>query len=931
MSGDADLRGARAALEDGLALNAEGRPARASARFRRALRLLGEPGTGVDDGGAAYVRARALLGLVMSDFELRADRAAAERVLDEAEAWASRAGASGVGVAIHGQRGLLHLRAGDAPGALRALDRAVARLRDAEPADACRVLLNRGTLLMDLGRLAAARRDLEECARRAAAQGARLLEFKARHNLGYVEFLAGDLPAALAAMADAGRIEHDGSPAVALMDRGQVLLEAGLVGEADTVFARAADLLRRQRLSLDLAQVELMRARCAILGGRAPDAVRWARSAQRRFAARANEPWECRAELGVLRARLAVLLDAPTLSAARLHRLATDARAVAARARALGPTGPVEVPRVATLTAAEALVAAGDVAGAAAALADAGRLTGREPLTTALQTHLVRARLAFALGRAAAGRRSVRAGQRALAEHRRRLGSVEAVTAAAVHGERLAVAELGAALDAWDPVRVLDAVERGRATFAGPARVRPPADPELAALLVDLRRAVEAARAVDVAGAAGAAQAAGLRRDVARLGARLRERRWSHGDGTAAPSAPAAREVVAGLRAMGEAAPLVVDLVVHARTVHAVVVDGRGCRLVRLGEAVEVGAVARRVRTDLARLADPAVPDVLRPAVRSSLERGLVRLDELLLAPLDATGAVHVVAPGGLVSLPWGMLPSRRGRPTSVGPRLAGGPRPCARPVGEVVALAGPGLGLAEAEVQEVVAAWPRGRALTGPRADVAAAAEALRSADVVHLAAHGHHEPDNPLFSWLRLADGPLFAHELDGATLPGSTVVLSACEVGRASVRPGGEALGMASVLLRLGADVVVAALAPVRDDLAAALMPRLHRALARGVPPADALARATSEVDEPLPFACFAATVLGPGPGPVPGAGAGDPGRERARGDDGGDGRPGERVHAVGPGHGHAVAGGGEVGAARARREHSTPVVRGDGEGA
>lgn len=864
MTSSSGLSGARAALEDGLVLNAAGRPARASARFRRTLRLLGpDDGPTAHDPRSAYVRARALLGLVMSDFELRADRDAAERVLDQAEAWAGRAGARGVGVAILGQRGLLHLRAGDAEGALRELDRAVARLRDAEPADACRVLLNRGSLHLDLGRLAAARRDLQECARRAQAQGARLLEFKARHNLGYVEFLAGDLPTALGVMADAARIEHDGSPAVALMDRGQVLIEAGLVGEADVVLGRAGELLHAQRLWFDLAQVELTRARCALIRAQPADGVRWAMSARRRFRARGNRPWVLRAELGVLRARLAVLLESPAPSSARLRRLAADARAVAAEARVLGVSGPLDVARAGTLTAAEALVVAGDVEGAATSLAEAGRLTGREPLTVALQTHVVRAGLAFALGRHTAGRRHVRAGQRALAEHRGRFGSVEVVTAAAVHGERLAVADVAAALAAGDPAVVLDAVERGRATFAGPARVRPPADPEHAALLADLRRAVEALRAVPVdAGASGRAEVGALRREVSRLTARLRERRWhQHGDGTRPPAAPSAREVLLGLRVMGPGAPTVADLVVHGGVVHAVVVDPGGRRLVRLGAAPEVMALGRRVRTDLARLADPAVPEALHRSVRSSLDRGLAALDAALLAPLGVTGPLHVVAPGALVSLPWGAMPSRRGVATSVGPRLAGAPRPAPRPVGEVVALAGPGLRLAEHEVLDVVAAWPRGRALSGPRADVAAAAEALRSAEVVHLAAHGRHEADNPLFSSLRFADGPLFAHELDGGTLPGSTVVLSACEVGRATVRPGGESLGLASVLLRLGADAVIAALAPVRDDVAARLMPQLHRHLAAGRPPAEALALTGAGLDEPLAFSCFTATALGP----------------------------------------------------------------------
>ncbi len=122
------------------------------------------------------------------------------------------------------------------------------------------------------------------------------------------------------------------------------------------------------------------------------------------------------------------------------------------------------------------------------------------------------------------------------------------------------------------------------------------------------------------------------------------------------------------------------------------------------------------------------------------------------------------------------------------------------------------------------------------------------RAADrgVVHLAAHGTHETDNPLFSSLRLADGPLFAHELDGTDLHGVVVVLSACEVGLSTPRIGGESLGLTSVLLRLGARAVIASVAPLRDDVAARVMPSLHAELRDGAMPGTALARAVA--DEP-----------------------------------------------------------------------------------
>lgn len=871
------------ALEEGFVHNSAGRPARASACFRRVLRQLGPPvdapGTprpaagprvpadGVDD---AYLRARALLGLVVSDFELRADVAASLAVLDEAETWARRAGAGAVEVAVLGQRGLLRMRAGEPRAALRDLDRAVAMIDAAEPVDACRLLLNRGSLALDLGQRARARADLERSAERAHALGHAVLEFKARHNLGYVEFLAGDLPAALAAMADAAELEHPDSLAIALLDRAQVLLEAGLTTEADEMLAQAAQVFAEQRLAHELGQTELARAHVALVTGRSGDALRWARSARRRFARRRNAQWSERAELTVLRAEAAVLdafrgaattaRGAEGAPAGRAASTRTARLRLADRCEELAARASPAVARQARTSAADALVAAGEVDRARGVLEPVARAGSRD-LSLALQVRVVRAGIALAEERPRDARREIRAGQALLADHRRRLGSVEAVTAAAVHGERLAHVDVGAALASRDPAAVLGAVERGRATTAGPARVRPPEDPVLAEVLAELRQGMERARALP-----SGEVPPSVERELARLRAHARERTWRLGEGTRAPRAVTAGQLRRALRAPGEgrgrgratgpsaaAGTTVADLVAHDGRVHAVVADARSLRLVDLAPLADVDELGRRLRADLHVLANPLLPAALRDGVRRSLARGLAQLDERLVGPLEADGALHLAAGGALVTLPWGLVPSRAGRATSVSPRLQ-----LAAPTAlgsDAVVLAGPDLGHARAEAELVAATWPRARLLVGEAATASAAADALRTADVVHLAAHGRHEPENPLFSWVRLADGPLFAHELEGAVLGGSLVVLSACEVGRASVRPGGEVLGLASVLLRLGAGAVVASLAPLRDAVAARVMPTLHVLVRGGASPAEALAAACSGVDEPVALACFA----------------------------------------------------------------------------
>ena len=58
---------------------------------------------------------------------------------------------------------------------------------------------------------------------------------------------------------------------------------------------------------------------------------------------------------------------------------------------------------------------------------------------------------------------------------------------------------------------------------------------------------------------------------------------------------------------------------------------------------------------------------------------------------------------------------------------------------------------------------------------------------DLLHLAAHGHHVADNPLFSTLELVDGPWFGYDLDQLPQVPETVILSACEVGATTIRRG------------------------------------------------------------------------------------------------------------------------------------------------
>ena len=95
------------------------------------------------------------------------------------------------------------------------------------------------------------------------------------------------------------------------------------------------------------------------------------------------------------------------------------------------------------------------------------------------------------------------------------------------------------------------------------------------------------------------------------------------------------------------------------------------------------------------------------------------------------------------------------------------------------------------------------------------AALQALDGAPLAHLAAHGHHDQENFLFSRVDLADGPLMAYDIQQLTTAPRHVVLSSCDVGRTVVRPGEEILGFTAALLYIGTETVTASVTRVGDD--------------------------------------------------------------------------------------------------------------------
>jgi hypothetical protein len=733
----------------------------------------------------------------------------------------------------------------------------------------CRALLNRGILRLRPGTVGRARADFARCADIAARHGLELLAAKATHNLGYLSLLAGDLPRALREMDAVAPTLGRQSPVAAAVyhtDRAQVLLAAGLFGEAEEDLCRAADLFRTARVRQDEAEAELARAQVALRQERWADARRLAGRARRRFAARGAQTWALLADSVVVAADVWAGRGLPAAreSAARL-------------AGALAAAGLEDEARRAALTAAiAALVQPGPrtarYAGsgtrgpdgrAAAARRAAGRalnLRRDDPIGTRLLARAVRAALADAERRPDRAAAELRAAVADLHRYQASFGSLDLQTAAAGHVHRLAGQGLARALAQGGPAGVFAWAERARGLSTRLPAVVPPTDPVAAELLEELRharvelRAQALSRAVDPA----------LRARCASLQRQIRQRSW-HLPGPRQTTAPAPLGAVQ--EALAPVAGTFVAHLISGGQIFALVATARRRSLHRLGPAEAAIELHRRLHADLDVLAGGNLPAALRATVRAASRSALGRLDALLWGPVRgrlAEGPLLLAPSAGLSTVPWPLLPALHGRAVAVVASatawLASRPRAALPDRPSAAVAVGPRVPRAAEEVALVAAGWPEATVLTGPAATAAAVAGEAARVDVLHVAAHGVHEPDNPLFSHLDLADGPLFGHELDRLPRLPAHVVLSACELGLSRTRAGDEVLGMTAALLHGGAGSVVAGVARIADAAAYRVGPAHHAGLRRGLSPAAALAEAvagtTAEGADPAPLVCFGA---------------------------------------------------------------------------
>lgn len=733
------------------------------------------------------------------------------------------------------QRALLHTRTGDLPAALKAFAVAERGLRDAEHLG--RLHLNRGNVHLQTRQLDQARADFE-AAERLLHEGEDPHEAaKAGFNRAYADLMAGDLVAALRGMDRVAPVLRTISPvtaAVLAQDRAEVLLAAGLAEEAEAELARAAKGYAARRLRQYQGEAEIIHARTLLRLGEAAKAIRVARHAARLFRDRGSETWALRADLVTLTARMQAGEHGPAVLA-DADRLADGLRSA----------GLVEEATLAALAAVQVELARDRVE-----QASSRRRRARVPAGAGIEVRLlakeVDARIAAVRGRRQRSLSHVRSGLDDLHSWQSSFGSVDLQSNVVVHGLDLARLGLRSAVAGGRPEELYEWSERARALVNRVTPVRPPVDPEVAADLAELRML--------------SADGAGSTR-IRELRHRIRERTW-YGEGSRAVAEPASVDQLRASLARAEAtlvAPVVID-----GEVTALVAGQGGWSMHRIGPYAPIRVALDRVLADFDVAASDLRPD-MRELVHRGLRAGLAGLDDLLLtriAEVITTTRVLLTPSAALGGVPWSLLPTLRGRSLTQPQTATSWVRMSGRPTdsrGRIGFATGPRVLRAETEIATAARAWPTShvrRSVEGSVADLVALAD---HADVLHVAAHGRHSRETPLFSGLDLADGSFYGYDVDRVEAVPELVVLSACELGRGVVRVPEESLGMTAAWLHAGSRHVIASASLVSDESACVLLARVHVALASGTPPADALAEAqlaATEGEAPAPFACFGA---------------------------------------------------------------------------
>lgn len=703
--------------------------------------------------------------------------------------------------------GLVDVRRGRHDDARRSLDRAAALAVESDARAAAAVVANSQALAAsERGDPVTALRRFAEAERMMMAAGVprgEMLTDKASAllTLRLLDEAAASIQGAVAEFAaDDGRALM---LAEALLIQSRIELERQCHDDAIAAALRAEQLLKRQRRAGWRAHAALLRLRSERAGGADGAGVALERQldrVERTMAAMGHLPGAV--EAGLLSGQLALERERPRRAVRKLAHVSEIAK-----------RGPLLL-----------------------------RLQGRTAAALLAEAQHDRRRLG----------QICRQGLADLARYRATFASAELRARAASHGRMLAELGLRTAMRSGRVESVWCWLERGRAvSFVQAEREADTTIQPQLAQLRQLERDLAAAVEQDPV------RTEGVLRSIRQAERSIRQSTWVDEGSDAEWTLPTVRSLRAVRAALADRVLLQYGLI-DGQVVGVAVTAGR-MRFARLAAYTDVAGSGQQLAFALRRLAQPRSTASVA-AARGSAVSEIARLGRTLVAPLledvGCTGEVVIAPPAQLIGIPWGALPQLTGTRVRVSPSATAWHLSSTRTPrsDRVVAVAGPGLAGAEEEVA-CVAERHAGDVvqLVGRAATCDAVQRVVAGAALVHIACHGRLRTDSPTFSSLRLDDGPLTVHDLEGLEQPAHHWVLAACDLGAQGRLVGSELEGVLAALLLGGAAGVVAAVVSVPDVATRGYMADLHEELATGTSLSGAVhrARTNRDLSDPVEF--------------------------------------------------------------------------------
>ena len=701
---------------------------------------------------------------------------------------------------------------------------------------------NRAIALALSGRLGQAEREFERAKNLFEAEGVAHGIADCLLNLGWIAGLTGNVPLAFQCFdeAESRHIELGIPTAVLAQNRCETFLAAGLASEARATAVRALDHMA-DAPPIERAEALLRLSRAAMADGD-PSGAADAASEATAVADGLSDNIVAQGQMLEIEARR---------RSGELTR--SDLDALLARINAVGESTGLSSNTLLTaelrLDAALVALALGEPTTARNLLdaIDRRRLSMPQRLAA---TVLV-ARLHESAGERAAAAKALTYGQSLLARHRATIGATELRAQVAVHATELAVLGLDMAFESAHPGRVLEWVELSRSASLHTSRPARSRDDVLEGQLDELRMVLDQLARANRDGL--------FPTDLARQRDELQRRivqRSRHESARGAFISDRFR--VAMLRAtLG--AEVFVSFVDHDGEMFAAVVTPTRTRLLGIGRTADVRLQADQLRRACSRAF--AATGASRRSAHAAVARECAeRLDARLFGSIRLGDRSSVLSPPpSLQATPWGCLPSLAHRSFVVTASASTWLSPGVTAMtGPPTLVAGPNLQLADAEVDLVASIHPTAARFHSDTSNCAGVLARLEGSSLAHIASHGSFTADHPMLSGLELADGRLTAYDIERLAQPPSLFVISACHGGLSAAKPGEELMGFTSALIGLGVSNVIASGVPVPDDeRTLSFIEVLHRHLAAGAPPPEALAAARASCDDWLvagAYTCF-----------------------------------------------------------------------------